>query len=153
METVVIDMGIKSFGLYFADLRVKSGYRSQRELAEKSGVSHSTINRIEAGTHRATPDTLKAVAPYLKNTSYEELLKEAGIITTSAFFDESGRYRFRSDGENIDAEIEILLEKLEEKGSKLQARTMLRTASKMSKRQLEDILKVFEMIEADDENE
>lgn len=73
-------MNLKEFGIYFAELREKSGYRSQRELADKSGVSHSTINRIEAGTHKAKPETLKAVAPFLKGVDYEELLEKAGIL-------------------------------------------------------------------------
>lgn len=75
-------MNRKEFGLFFADIREKSGYRSQRELAEKSGISHSTINRIEAGTHKVSVDTLKAIAPYLKNVTYEELLEKSGVLPT-----------------------------------------------------------------------
>ena len=73
-------MNRKEFGVYFARLREKSGYRSQRELADVSGVSHSTINRIEAGTHKTKHETLKALAPYLKGVTYEELLEKAGIL-------------------------------------------------------------------------
>jgi transcriptional regulator with XRE-family HTH domain len=80
---VFIVAGLKAFGLYFAKLRETSGYRSQRELAEKSGVSHSTINRIEAGTHKANPETLRALSAHLKNVTYEELLTEAGIVDLS----------------------------------------------------------------------
>jgi transcriptional regulator with XRE-family HTH domain len=80
MIKVVIRMNLKEFGIYFAKMREKSGYRSQRELADKSGISHSTINRIEAGTHKASVETLKAVAPYLKGVTLEELLKAAGYL-------------------------------------------------------------------------
>jgi HTH-type transcriptional regulator, competence development regulator len=73
-------MNLKEFGVYFARVREKSGYRSQRELADVSGVSHSTINRIEAGTHKAKHETLKALAPYLKGVTYEELLEKAGVL-------------------------------------------------------------------------
>jgi transcriptional regulator with XRE-family HTH domain len=73
-------MNLKEFGVYFAEIREKSGYRSQRELADKSGVSHSTINRIEAGTNKANVDTLKALAPHLRGTTIEELLSKAGVI-------------------------------------------------------------------------
>jgi transcriptional regulator with XRE-family HTH domain len=71
---------LKNFGLYMEKLREKSGYRSQRDLAEKSGVSHSTINRIESGTNKASAETLKALAPYLKGVNYNDLFKEAGYL-------------------------------------------------------------------------
>lgn len=75
-----ITMNLREFGIYFAGIREKSGYRSQRELADKSGVSHSTINRIEAGSHKTKPETLKALAPFLKEVGYEELLEKSGIL-------------------------------------------------------------------------
>ncbi|GIO06265.1 hypothetical protein J31TS6_22930 [Brevibacillus reuszeri] len=48
-------------------------------------MSHSTINRIEAGTHKTKHETLKVLAAYLKGVTYEELLEKAGILedTTS----------------------------------------------------------------------
>lgn len=67
-------MDLKKFGLEFAKYREESGFRSQRELAEKSGVSHSTINRIESGSHKASPESLKLLAPHLKGITYDELL-------------------------------------------------------------------------------
>ncbi|MBW7453860.1 helix-turn-helix domain-containing protein [Paenibacillus sepulcri] len=79
-QGVTLEVELNSFALFFSELRENSGYKSQRELAEKSGISHSTINRIEAGTHKVSPETLKALAPYLKNTSYEELMKKAGYV-------------------------------------------------------------------------
>ncbi|WP_052646891.1 helix-turn-helix domain-containing protein [Paenibacillus terrae] len=71
-------MNLKEFGVYFAKLRERSGYRSQRELAEKSGVSHSTINRIESGLNKVSPLNLKNLVPFLKDTSYEYLMQAAG---------------------------------------------------------------------------
>lgn len=73
-------MDLKEFGIYFAGLRERSGYRSQRELADKSGVSHSTINRIESGTHKASPETLKSLSMFLFNVDYNDLLKAAGYL-------------------------------------------------------------------------
>lgn len=73
-------MNLKEFGIFFAELREKSGYRSQRELAEKSGVSHSTINRLEAGTNKTSIETLKSLAPYLRGIEYNELIKKAGYL-------------------------------------------------------------------------
>ena len=71
-------MDLKLFGLEFTKYRERSGFKSQRELAEKSGVSHSTINRIESGSHRASPESLKMLAPHLKGVSYDELLEMLG---------------------------------------------------------------------------
>lgn len=68
------------FGLYFASIREKSGFKSQRELADKSGISHSTINRIEAGTHQAGIATLKTLSKHLKNVTYDELIRKSGVL-------------------------------------------------------------------------
>lgn len=73
-------MNLKEFGVYFAKLRERSGYRSQRELAERSGVSHSTINRIESGSHKVSPENLKILAPFLKDVTYEDLMQAVGYI-------------------------------------------------------------------------
>lgn len=73
-------MDLKEFGLYFAKLREDSGFKSQRQLAEKSGVSNGTIARIEGGTQEPTPSTLKKLALHLKDVNYEDLMKAAGYI-------------------------------------------------------------------------
>lgn len=73
-------MDLKEFGLYFAKLREESGFKSQRQLAEKSGVSNGTIARIEGGTQEPTPSTLKRLAIHLKDVDYEDLMKAAGYI-------------------------------------------------------------------------
>ncbi|WP_312906809.1 helix-turn-helix domain-containing protein [Tissierella praeacuta] len=59
-------------------LRNKKGY-SQRKLAMVSGVSNSTISRIENATSDTDPETLKKLAPCL-DISYEELMKAAGYM-------------------------------------------------------------------------
>ncbi|NOU82796.1 helix-turn-helix domain-containing protein [Paenibacillus sp. LMG 31459] len=74
-------MNLKEFGIYFAKLREQSGYRSQRELAFKSGISHSTVNRIESGKHKVTPENLKALAPYLKDVDSDELMRAVGYLS------------------------------------------------------------------------
>ncbi|MGG3278841.1 helix-turn-helix domain-containing protein [Paenibacillus solani] len=73
-------MNLKEFGVYFAKLREESGYRSQRELADVSGVSHSTINRIESGAHKVSPDNLKILASHLKGVDYYDLMRAVGYI-------------------------------------------------------------------------
>lgn len=86
-------MDRKQFGIYFSGLREKSGYRSQRELAEKSGVSHSTINRIESGTHKVQPENLKILSRFLIDVTYEDLLKASGYMDK----DEDDEKDFPSD--------------------------------------------------------
>lgn len=68
-----------NLGEFIKNLR-KQNKLSQRELAEKSGVSNAEISRIETGDRKSpSPAILKAFAPYLK-VSYEELMKQAGYI-------------------------------------------------------------------------
>ncbi|MEW9702864.1 helix-turn-helix domain-containing protein [Paenibacillus sp. SI8] len=77
-------MNIVEFGLYFAELREKSGFKSQRQLAIASGVSNGTIARIESGTQKVSPETLKVLAPHLKDVDYDELMIKTGYIKESA---------------------------------------------------------------------
>lgn len=69
-------MDPKEFGEYLAELRIKAGYKRQAALSRKSGVSPSTIARLERGTTRPDYDTLFKLAPFLGisvNTMLEKL--------------------------------------------------------------------------------
>ncbi|CAH1202924.1 hypothetical protein PAECIP111891_02146 [Paenibacillus allorhizoplanae] len=77
-------MDLKEFAIYFSSIREQSGFRSQRELADKSGVSHSTINRIESGAHKASPETLQILAKHLKDVTYPDLLEKLNYIPASS---------------------------------------------------------------------
>lgn len=66
------------FGKFIAYHRVKSGFRSQRQLAEKTGISSATISRIESGIQRPNADTLKVLAQHLHSTSLVELMVVCG---------------------------------------------------------------------------
>lgn len=88
-----------TFGEYIKHLRNEKGL-SQRDLAEKSGVSNAEISRLETGERKKpSPTVLKALHPYL-GVSYEELLQRAGYIeeivdhpgyTENLYKDEDGR--------------------------------------------------------------
>lgn len=68
-----------TFGEYIKSLRTANGL-SQRELAEKAGISNAEISRIETGERKKpSPLTLKAMYEYL-GVPYEELLQKAGYI-------------------------------------------------------------------------
>nr|WP_246362576.1 helix-turn-helix transcriptional regulator [Paenibacillus alba] len=77
---VVLFVNLKELGIYVTRLREKSGYDSQRQLADASGVSHSTINRLESGTHKTSSENLRTLAKYLKGITPNELLERAGYI-------------------------------------------------------------------------
>lgn len=70
----------KNIGKYLARLRVASGYKSQRQLSQVSGISAATISRIESNIQIPQQNTLWRLAPYLKETSYMELLEACGYI-------------------------------------------------------------------------
>jgi transcriptional regulator with XRE-family HTH domain len=71
----------KGFGKYLENLRLNSGFVAQIDLAKISGVSKSTISRMEAGETETKPETLKKLAPFLK-VSYSDLMKAAGYMET-----------------------------------------------------------------------
>ncbi len=74
-----------SFGEYLKQLR-KDKSISQRELAEKSGISNAEISRIETGgRQKISPDVLRAIAPILE-VPYEELMDKAGYISKNASY-------------------------------------------------------------------
>ncbi|MDN5324135.1 MAG: repressor LexA [Clostridia bacterium] len=71
-------MELKELGLWFASIREEKGFKSQRQLALASGVSPTTISRLEAGTQKPEPETLQKLAKTL-NIEPEELLLMAGF--------------------------------------------------------------------------
>ena len=111
------------FGRYISKLRIERGYESQRQLAIDAGVSPSTVLRIEDGTQRATPDTLRKLAPHL-GASYKTLLEKAGyseggegidpeqLIPKGAPDDERIKALLRSAEDLTDKEKDILFEEV-----------------------------------------
>lgn len=81
-------MDLKEFGEYFAELRKEEGFKSQRDLADRSGISNATISRIESGTNRASPEVLREIANCFLTVSYEELLQKAGYDSIGNAYDE-----------------------------------------------------------------
>ncbi|WP_438498541.1 helix-turn-helix domain-containing protein [Paenibacillus sp. IHBB 3054] len=110
-------MNLKEFGIYFAKLREQSGYRSQRELALKSGVSHSTVNRIESGTHKVTPENLKALAPHLKDVDTDDLMRAMGYLENEEPIKPSSGSKYynltNKDEKDIGKDLERMLADLE----------------------------------------
>jgi len=66
------------YGKFLEKHRLASGFKTQKSLSEKAGISPATISRIEAEVHRPEPETLKLLAKHLYTTSYSELLRVCG---------------------------------------------------------------------------
>lgn len=67
----------ESFGDYFRKLRKANGFKWQKDLAEASGVSQTTISRIEDNSQKPTPDTLRSLSKTL-NVPYDDLMIYSG---------------------------------------------------------------------------
>lgn len=89
-------------GKYIADMRTEKKW-SQRELADKSGISNTEISRLETGKRtNPTPATLHALADALK-TEYRDLMKLAGYIEEVHEKDKLYELVFKdSDGNVVD---------------------------------------------------
>lgn len=68
----------EEYSLFFKEHRIRSGFKSQRQLSDKSGVSQTTISRLERGDQKPSIETLKELTPYLTSTSYAEMLLACG---------------------------------------------------------------------------
>lgn len=72
--------GNRNFGEFLKRLRIQYGYRTQKQLAERSGVSQTTLSRIEAGTQKPQPETLRALAPHFPPYTFADLMNRAGYL-------------------------------------------------------------------------
>ena len=89
-----------TLGEYLKSLRDAKGL-SQRELADKSGLSNAEISRMESGERkRPSITTIRAVSPYL-GIGYTDLLLKAGYIDSIASDAVPGAY-LDSDSTPID---------------------------------------------------
>jgi transcriptional regulator with XRE-family HTH domain len=68
----------KGYGEFIATHRKLSGYKSQRSLADKCGITSATLSRIESEIQKPTPETLKQLAPFLTSTSLVEIMVVCG---------------------------------------------------------------------------
>lgn len=124
-----------SFGSRISSLRKQKGL-SQQELADRLNVSKSSIAMYETEKREPDFEILERLAEYF-SVSIDYLIGRANSNTLVGV------------NLNVDPEIADLLEKLQQKGAELEATAILRTASKMDKEQLKDVLKVFEMIDTE----
>lgn len=81
METGRVNNMDCSFGNYFEEMRKRSGYETQKDLSEKSGISKATISRIELGKQVPNVKTLQTLSKFLVSTTLNDLLVRTGQIS------------------------------------------------------------------------
>ncbi len=104
-------MNLKEFGEYFSEIRKREGYKSQRDLAEKSGVSNATISRLESGTTKPSPEVLRELANCFVNVTYEELMQNAGYMDLLSVIREDGAI-YTTDLEKLGSKYESIIDRL-----------------------------------------
>lgn len=89
-------------GTYISELRTEKKW-SQRELADKSGISNTEISRLESGKRaKPNPATLRSLADALQ-AEYRELMKLAGYMEEVHDKDKFFELVFKdSDGNVVD---------------------------------------------------
>ncbi|MED4083912.1 helix-turn-helix domain-containing protein [Halalkalibacterium halodurans] len=107
-------MDLKEFGKYMAELRKKNGYKSQRHLAEVSGISNGTIARIENGTQQPSMATINALAMFFEDINLLDLYEKAGHITPQQKTD-AEKIRYYYTGKEPKKDVEEILFTEEEK--------------------------------------
>ena len=80
MEVEKVSDARPPFGQFLSELRVRYGFKTQKQLAEAAGISQATLSRIEAGTQKPNPETLMALAQQLRPVTYGELMEKAGYL-------------------------------------------------------------------------
>lgn len=68
----------EGYGEFIRRHRITSGYKSQRRLAEKTGISSATISRIESEIQVPEVRTLQTLSEFLETTSFVELMVVCG---------------------------------------------------------------------------
>jgi transcriptional regulator with XRE-family HTH domain len=79
---------MEGYGEFIRKHRIASGYKSQRRLADKCGISSATISRIEAEIQKPEARTLKTLAQFLETTSYVELMVVCGYWDKDELLDD-----------------------------------------------------------------
>lgn len=100
-------MSGKNFGSFLKEIRLSYGYKTQKQLADVSGISQTTLSRIEAGTQRPQPETLRILAEHLRPYTYGELMERAGYFEGLPDEDRSFVVELFDESEQIDLDNRI----------------------------------------------
>ncbi|MFH5185767.1 helix-turn-helix domain-containing protein [Paenibacillus sp. TAB 01] len=107
-------MSGKNFGEFLKEVRKRYGYKTQKQLADSSGISQTTLSRIEAGIQRPQPETLRILAEHLRPYTYGELMEEAGYFEGLPSEDKEFVMDLFSESETyeLDRNISIIIDKM-----------------------------------------
>ena len=101
-----------SIGEYIKISRIQEGYKTQKQLSEVSGISQTTLSRIEAGAQRPQPDTLLQLSKYLHSATYGELMEKARYLDGLSGADKAFMSEFFDEHAMLDENIEMVIEDL-----------------------------------------
>ncbi|MEH7157498.1 helix-turn-helix domain-containing protein [Neobacillus drentensis] len=68
----------QGYGDFIKKHRLSSGFRKQKTLAEKTGISAATISRIEKEVQKPEVRTLQTLANFLETTTFVDLMVACG---------------------------------------------------------------------------
>lgn len=106
---------ILSVGKFIRELRLKAGYKTQKDLSIASGVSQTTLSRVEAEIQKPLPDTLMTLSKYLQ-VSYAELMMKAGYFDGMSEEKKELVADFFDDHSRLNNEIENAILSLSKRG-------------------------------------
>ena len=104
--------GNNSIGEYIKISRIQEGYKTQKQLSEVSGISQTTLSRIEAGAQKPQPDTLLQLSKYLHSATYGELMEKAGYLDGLSVTDKAIMSEFFDEHAMLDESIEMIIKDL-----------------------------------------
>lgn len=95
------------FGEFLKKVRIQHGYKTQKMFSEVSGISQTTLSRIEAGAQRPLPETLMVMSEHLRPYTYGELMEKAGYFEGLPNEDKSFVMDLFNETEHIELEHKI----------------------------------------------
>lgn len=102
----------ENFGDFLKKIRIEHGYKTQKQLSEWSGVSQTTLSRIEAGIQKPLPETLRLLATYLRPYTYGELMDKAGYFDGMSSSDKREVIAFFDNNEELNEQLEVHIRKM-----------------------------------------
>lgn len=103
----MIVLSTHNFGDFLKKIRKQRGFKTQKSFSEASGISQTTLSRIEAGIQRPLPETIRILAQHLKPYTYGELMEKAGYFDGLLQEDKNFVMELFDESEHIENELRI----------------------------------------------
>jgi transcriptional regulator with XRE-family HTH domain len=99
----------EGYGEFIKRHRLASGFKSQRQLADKIGINNATISRIEAGTQQPEVKTLQILSNVLETTNFMELMMVCGYWSEEDLLEDNPIFLNHKDqNEQYSNELELV---------------------------------------------